>query len=196
MKQKKILFLLLLSFLAHSQEMKNRVNGEVTFGIDATFGADGLENLVRLFPPMIDLYKPIKYSDYEKEGNGGDNSGNSDKDIPDRYTLKYNGTIRDLELAVKYLSKNAELRKRLSVKLKENYIGLGLKFDIIGRKISHTQFLGNNDIDKIKLSLTSDNKYINGKINYYIKGESTEKIDIDKIDTEKELKNRVVDYEC
>ncbi|WP_196767830.1 hypothetical protein, partial [Streptobacillus moniliformis] len=35
---------------------------------------------------------------------------------------------------------------------------------------------------------------INGRVNYYVKGESSEKIDIDKIDTEKPLKNKVIDY--
>ncbi|WP_064612011.1 hypothetical protein [Streptobacillus moniliformis] len=46
----------------------------------------------------------------------------------------------------------------------------------------------------MKISLISDNKYINGRVNYYVKGESSEKIDIDKIDTEKPLKNKVIDY--
>ncbi|WP_064605733.1 hypothetical protein [Streptobacillus moniliformis] len=189
---KRMFFLLLLSSLSYSKEIKSKVNGEITFGVDAAFGADGLESIVRLFPPMIDLYKPIKYSDYEKDENI--ENLELDDSATDVYIPKYNKTMRDLELAVKYLSKNAEFRKRLGVKLKEEYIGLGLKIDIVGKKIPHIQFLSNNDIDKLKVSLTSDNKYVNGEINYYIKGESSEKIDIDKIDEEKKLKNRVVDY--
>ncbi|WP_196760996.1 hypothetical protein, partial [Streptobacillus moniliformis] len=77
-----------------------------------------------------------------------------------------------LELAVKYLSQNIELRKRVNFKLKENYLGLGLKVDILGKKITHSNFLENNDIEKIKLTLFSENKYINGELNYYVKGES------------------------
>ncbi|AVL42938.1 hypothetical protein CEP89_03425 [Streptobacillus moniliformis] len=211
MKQKRVLFLLLLSSLAYTKEEQSKISGEVTFGIDSTFGVDGLENVSRLIPQVIDLFKSNKYKDYEKEknseqknnGNKGNNqnnnnnnsgNGNQPPNKLDAYIPKYNPTVRDLELAAKYLSKNVELRKKLSVKLKENYVGLGLKVDIFGKKITHTKFLGNNEIEKLKLTLTSDNRYINGEINYYVKGESPEKIDIDKIDDEKTLKNKVVEY--
>ncbi|CAM3160276.1 hypothetical protein [Streptobacillus ratti] len=197
MKQKKILFLLLLSSLAYSEE-KSKISGEVTFGVDATFGVDGLENVSKLIPQVVDLFRAKKYKDYEKENNNGGNTQPSPNPKPnqdlDLYIPKYNPTARDIELAGKYLSRNVELRKKLSVKLKENYIGLGIKADIFGKKITHTKFLGDNEIDKIKLTLTSDNKYVNGEINYYVKGESKEKVDIDKIDDEKPLKNKVVDY--
>ncbi|NYV27749.1 hypothetical protein HP397_02760 [Streptobacillus felis] len=193
MNKKKLLFLLLLSSLAYSMEEKSNVEGEVTFGVDATFGADGAETVVRLFPPMIDLLRPMKYSDYEAEVSGGSAAPNNVQE-PEIYIPEYDGLNRDVELAVKYLSKNAELRKRLGVKLKENYLGLGIKVDVLGKQISHTQFLGNNEIDKLKISLTSENKYVNGEINYYAIGESKDKVDIDKIDTEKPLKNKVVDY--
>lgn len=58
---------------------------------------------------MIDLYKPIKYSDYEKDENI--ENLELDDSATDVYIPKYNKTMRDLELAVKYLSKNAEFRK-------------------------------------------------------------------------------------
>ncbi|ACZ00782.1 hypothetical protein Smon_0298 [Streptobacillus moniliformis DSM 12112] len=177
MKQKKILFLLLLSSLTYAEEEKNKISGEINFGINSAFGADGLEDLSRLIPSLVDTFKPSKNKDY------------GDFNIQD-----YSREQRDLELAIRYLSKNVELRKKLSVKLKENYVGLGLKVDIFGKKITHTKFLGNNEIEKLKLTLTSDNRYINGEINYYVKGESPEKIDIDKIDDEKTLKNKVVEY--
>lgn len=205
MNKKKMMFLLLLSSLAYSEqgiknEDKSKIKGEVTFGIDASFGVDGAETLVRMFPPMIDVLRPYKFSDYEaifkEDGSntgtpGGGGTGPSE---PMTYSPKYEGLNRDLELAVKYLSKNAELRKRVGVKIKEEYLGLGLGVDVSGKKITHTEFLGNNDIEKIKLSISSDNKYVNGHVDVYIKGESKEKIDIDQIDSEKELPNKVVDY--
>ncbi|WP_064592330.1 TonB-dependent receptor [Streptobacillus moniliformis] len=80
------------------------------------------------------------------------------------------------------LLKNMKLRKSLSFKLKEKYLGLGLEVDILGKNISYTDFLGNNDIESLKLKLISDSKYINGEINYYIKNESSD------------VKNKALEY--
>ncbi|WP_231103194.1 hypothetical protein, partial [Streptobacillus moniliformis] len=122
------MFLLLLSSLTYAEEEKNKISGEINFGINSAFGADGLEDLSRLIPSLVDTFKPSKNKDY------------GDFNIQD-----YSREQRDLELAIRYLSKNVELRKKLSVKLKENYVGLGLKVDIFGKKITHTKFLGNNE---------------------------------------------------
>ncbi|WP_065107381.1 hypothetical protein [Streptobacillus moniliformis] len=198
MKQKKILFLLLLSSLAYSNDKESKISGEVTFGIDSTFGVDGLEKGFSYIPTFLKLFKASKYKEYEIKqdiNNGNDNKGNEPPKKSELYIPTYTPTMRDLELATKYLSKNVELRKKISVKLKENYVGLGLKVDILGKKIKHTKFIENNEIEKLKLTVTSDNKYIRGEINYYVKGESTEKIDIDKTDDEKALKNKVIDYD-
>ncbi|WP_231097844.1 hypothetical protein, partial [Streptobacillus moniliformis] len=120
-----------MSSLAYTKEEQSKISGEVTFGIDSTFGVDGLENVSRLIPQVIDLFKSNKYKDYEKEknseqknnGNKGNNqnnnnnnsgNGNQPPNKLDAYIPKYNPTVRDLELAAKYLSKNVELRKKLS----------------------------------------------------------------------------------
>ncbi|CAM3094649.1 hypothetical protein [Streptobacillus ratti] len=210
---KKLLFLFLLSSITYSIEEKSKIEGEVSFGIDTSSGVDGVESTIRSLPELIDLVRPRVYTDYVKlnynyrsamltSQNVGNISPRSTNYLPqpsyysgyNYYKPSYSPTERDVKLAIKYLSKNIELRKRLGIKLKENYFGLGIKVDVIGKGLSYDKFLSNNDIDKIKLSLISDNKYINGEINYYIKGESSEKIDLDKTDAEKVLKNKVVDY--
>ncbi|WP_143605262.1 hypothetical protein, partial [Streptobacillus notomytis] len=130
MKHKKVLFLLLLSSFVYSKDEKSKISGELTFGVDTTFGADGVESTIRLLPSLIDMVKDRKYGDYENKKNV------SVKKVPDdktyEYIPKYSFMRRDLELAVKYLSQNIELRKRVNFKLKENYLGLGLKVDILG----------------------------------------------------------------
>ncbi len=217
MKQKKMWLLL----LAHSflYPMESKIEGEVTFGIDSSFGVDGLESVIGFIPPLVDTIRPMRYADYKKAYVNENVKYRNAALMPSSYVYesaqnlsaqpqrlryepsyyhtykpKYSGTTRDLELTAKYLSKNIELRKKLSVRLKENYSGLGIKVDIFGKKITHSKFLDDNEIDKLKISVISDNKYINGEINYYVKSESTKKKDIDKIDNEKELKNKVVDY--
>ncbi|WP_231099877.1 hypothetical protein, partial [Streptobacillus moniliformis] len=91
------MFLLLLSSLTYAEEEKNKISGEINFGINSAFGADGLEDLSRLIPSLVDTFKPSKNKDY------------GDFNIQD-----YSREQRDLELAIRYLSKNVELRKKLS----------------------------------------------------------------------------------
>ncbi|WP_155731083.1 hypothetical protein, partial [Streptobacillus moniliformis] len=107
MKQKKILVLLLLSSLAYSNDKESKISGEVTFGIDSTFGVDGLEKGFSYIPTFLKLFKASKYKEYEIKqdiNNGNDNKGNEPPKKSELYIPTYTPTMRDLELATKYLS--------------------------------------------------------------------------------------------
>ncbi|WP_064612414.1 hypothetical protein [Streptobacillus moniliformis] len=103
---KKILFLFLFFSITYLMEENSKIEGEISFGIDTSFGIDGLENTVRLLPPLIYLVRPRVYTDYRKFNTGyfrsarvsNVNLANSNyiPQIHEYYRPSYRGDIRDV----------------------------------------------------------------------------------------------------
>ncbi|WP_068268351.1 hypothetical protein [Caviibacter abscessus] len=199
MKRNKKLLLSLAALSASIMtyaKVEDKIKAEVTFGIDTHFGADGAEKASRMALPAMDLIFAKKVQDYDKKKEPKNQSIEKqvEKKTIDYYVPKYPEN-RDLELAIRYISKEYKFRKRLGIKLSEDYFGLRLGLDVIGKDNDYENFIEKNEIDKLRLTLTSENKYLNGTLKYYVIGEEKKKYGIDKIEEEKEkIGNKEVDY--
>ncbi|WP_068449425.1 hypothetical protein [Caviibacter abscessus] len=176
--------------------VEDKIKAEVTFGIDTHFGADGAEKVSRITFPAMDLIFAKKVQDYDKKKNPtSQNVGVQAQQKKLNYYVPNYPANRDLDLAIRYISKEYKFRKRLGIKLSEDYFGLRLGLDVIGKDNDYENFIEKNEIDKLKLTLTSENKYLNGTLKYYIIGEESKKYGIDKIEEEKDkIGNKEVDY--
>uniref|UniRef100_UPI0009EBFACD hypothetical protein n=1 Tax=Caviibacter abscessus TaxID=1766719 RepID=UPI0009EBFACD len=199
MKKNRKLLLSLAALSASTMtytKVEDKVKAEVTFGVDTHFGADGAEKASRMALPAMDLIFAKKVQDYDKKKNPTSQSvGEPAQQTARSYYLPKYPENRDLDLAIRYISKEYKFRKRLGIKLSEDYFGLRLGLDIIGKDNDYENFIEKNEIDKLKLTLTSENKYLNGTLKYYVIGEEKKKYGIDKIEEEKEkIGNKEVDY--
>uniref|UniRef100_UPI0009E80C9D hypothetical protein n=1 Tax=Caviibacter abscessus TaxID=1766719 RepID=UPI0009E80C9D len=199
MKKNKKLLLSLAALSASTMtytKVEDKVKAEITFGIDTHFGADAAERVSKMTFPAIDLIFAKKVQDYDKKKEPKNQSLGlqTQKKTVDYYLPKYPEN-RDLDLAIRYISKEYKFRKRLGIKLSEDYFGLRLGLDVIGKDNDYENFIEKNEIDKLKLTLTSENKYLNGTLKYYIIGEENKKYGIDKLEKEKDkIGNKEVDY--
>lgn len=174
-----------------------KLKGEVSFGVLSNFGVDNLQKIsdYNFIKPSLNLLLTKKVFDYEKKNNGSGDGGEFPTNPQYEYYLPPYPKYMELELAGRYLLKEIKHRKTLSVKLEEDYTGLGVSLDLVGKNSDYTNFLENNQIDKLKLGLRSNNKYIQGEINYYVIGEQEDKKGIEKIDDDNhKVSNKTVDY--
>ncbi|WP_068449062.1 hypothetical protein [Caviibacter abscessus] len=177
-------------------KVEDKIKAEVTFGIDTHFGADGAEKASRMALPAMDLIFAKKVQDYDKKKEPKNQSvGEPAKQTVRNYYIPKYPANRDLDLAIRYISKEYKFRKRLGIKLSEDYFGLRLGLDVIGKDNDYENFIEKNEIDKLRLTLTSENKYLSGTLKYYVIGEEKKKYGIDKIEQERDkIGNKEVDY--
>uniref|UniRef100_UPI0009EB6F1D hypothetical protein n=1 Tax=Caviibacter abscessus TaxID=1766719 RepID=UPI0009EB6F1D len=199
MKKNKKLLLSLAALSASTMtytKVEDKVKAEITFGIDTHFGADAAERVSRMAFPAMDLIFAKKVQDYDKKKEPKNQSvGETAQQTSRNYYLPKYPENRDLDLAIRYISKEYKFRKRLGIKLSEDYFGLRLGLDVIGKDNDYENFIEKNEIDKLRLTLTSENKYLSGTLKYYVIGEEKKKYGIDKIEEEKDkIGNKEVDY--
>ncbi|WP_068449252.1 hypothetical protein [Caviibacter abscessus] len=199
MKKNKKLLLSLAALSASTMtytKVEDKVKAEITFGIDTHFGADAAERVSRMAFPAMDLIFAKKVQDYDKKKEPKNQSvGETAQQTSRNYYIPKYPENRDLDLAIRYISKEYKFRKRLGIKLSEDYFGLRLGLDVIGKDNDYENFIEKNEIDKLRLTLTSENKYLSGTLKYYVIGEEKKKYGIDKIEEEKDkIGNKEVDY--
>lgn len=200
-------FLLASNIFASEEDDNIKINGEIEYGVKAEFGVDGLHKPLRALPAILKLTLPGTYTDYEEvpKGSSSSNNTNSNNNNTNNntssvvkpkttYIPQIGADKRDLLLAIRYLSKNIKISKNLSLKLSEDYFGLTVGADIQGKRSTYETAVENKEIDSVKLTLKSDNKYLNGQLEYNVIGEQKEDVGIDKIDRTNDLKNKSVRY--
>ena len=188
-----------------------KLKGEVSFFVSSNFGVDNLQEMTSLLSPTLNLLLSKKITDYELKSNGSSNGnsngnmgpnggGSSDNNNNHNHNQRQHyiptrPQNMDLELATRYLTKSIRLKKTLKVRLEDDYTGLGIGLYLIGKNSDYTTLIENKEIDKLKLSLSSNNKYIQGEINYFAIGEQENKKGIEKVDDDnKQIENKTVDY--
>lgn len=196
MRKNKRLLLSLLTINALTLSY-GKLKGEVSFGVSSNFGVDNLHKVTSLVKPSLNLLLAKQVLDYEQQNSGGGGGGGGGGgSVPqyEYYLPPYPKNI-DLELAARYLTQAIRFKKTLKVKLEDDYTGLGVGLDLIGKNSDYTNFIENKEIDKLKLRLSSNNKYVQGEINYYVIGEQQDNNGIEKIDEDNgQIANKTVDY--
>lgn len=199
MKKNKRLLLSLIALTASTMsytKSTDKIKAEVSFGVDSHFGVDSVERVSRMLWPSVDLIFGKEVQDYDKNDIKENVRALSVSESNKRnYYVPPYPQYRDEKLAIRYISKEFKFRKRLGIKLSEDYFGFRVGLDVIGKDNNYENFIEKNEIDKLKLTLSSENKYLNGTVKYYVIGNEEKKYGIDKISEEKEkIDNKVVDY--
>lgn len=198
MKKNKRLLLSLIALSASTMsytKSTDKIKAEVSFGVDSHFGADSVERVSRMLKPSINLIFGKEVEDYDENKNSKVSPQAQSLPTKSKYYKPPYPQYRDEELAIRYISKEFKFRKRLGIKLSEDYFGFRVGLDLIGKDNNYENFIEKNEIDKLKLTVSSENKYLNGTVKYYVIGNEEKKYGIDKISEEKEkIDNKVVDY--
>ena len=174
-----------------------KLKGEVSFGISSNFGVDNLQKVNSLLKSALNTLLAKQALDYEKQSSGGSGgSGGGGGSTPQyEYYLPPYPKDMDLELASRYLTKSIRFKKALKVKLEDDYTGLGVGLYLIGKNNDYTSIIENKEIDKLKLKLISNNRYVKGEVNYYVIGEQENKKGIETVDEDnRKIENNTVDY--
>ncbi|WP_156286575.1 hypothetical protein [Oceanivirga salmonicida] len=186
-KYKKVLILI---FLATQISLaKKGFKTEISMGVESSLGVDNINSIIEHIPPILKLTSSKKHPDYEKiNNNPSPNPAPSPSPgSSNLYQPILNPTKRDLFLVAKHLGKKVKFYKTLDVKISEDYFGLSAYFQ------SRASVRDNDEINRLKLGINSNNKYLSGYIYSYVRGETDKKYGLDKFDTE-EIENKVVNY--
>lgn len=197
LKKYSIMLLLCLINIVYA-ENKSNLKFELEASSKTSFGLDDIASEIYYLPPILKLTLPDTRTDYIYESavtaKTPPTSNKPKVDIWNMDTVYkpyIDGTVRDVYLAIKYLSTAIRTQNNLDLRLSSDKIGVSLYANLQNSDYR----IGNIDkFDKIKLGINSNNKYLYGDIHAYIKGNSNYKYQMDLLDREKELNEKAVSY--